>query len=119
MAQLEGSGGGAAGKLWRKHGGGYYALLAVGTLIYLEVRSLASATADAESVGDFLASELLSFAIEAVMNMLMASWWPITWFLGMGVSAFYWMAGGYLVWALLLAVLLERREKKFKAELGL
>lgn len=35
MTEIEGSGGVAAGKLWRKHGGGYYALLAVGTFVYL------------------------------------------------------------------------------------
>ena len=40
MSEIEGSGGGAAGNLWRKHGSGYYALLAVGTFLYLEVRSL-------------------------------------------------------------------------------
>ena len=35
MTEIEGSGGVAAGKLWRKHGGSYYALLAGGTFVYL------------------------------------------------------------------------------------
>lgn len=30
-----------------------------------------------------------------------------------------WAGGGYVVWALILAMLLARREKEFKKELGL
>lgn len=119
MAKLEGSGGGAVGKLWRKHGGGYYALLAVGTLLYLEARSLIDSIAGAASVRDFVVSELMGFVIETLLNALKASWWPVTWFLWMGMQSLYWIAGGYLVWAVFLAVLLERREKELKAELGL
>jgi|TARA_B110000116_G_scaffold192800_1_gene167717 hypothetical protein len=48
MSDIEGSGGRSAGKLWRKHGGGCYTLLAVGTFIYLEVRSLTESFFEAE-----------------------------------------------------------------------
>ena len=115
----DGKGGGSVGRLWRKHGGGYYALLAVGTWVYLEIRSLVESIASAGSVGDFVTSELVTFAVETVMNALQASWWPVTWYVAMGIQALYWAAGGYLVWALFLAILLERRERQYKAELGL
>ncbi len=42
MTKADEGGGGAVGKLWRKHGGGYYALLAVGTFMYSEFTSLTS-----------------------------------------------------------------------------
>ena len=50
MAELEGSGGGTVGKIWRKHGGGYYALLAVGTCVYLAVKSLVDSYGEASGV---------------------------------------------------------------------
>jgi hypothetical protein len=37
----------------------------------------------------------------------------------MGVEAFYWAGGGYVVWAVLLAWALSRREKEMRKELGL
>ena len=70
----------AVGKLWRKHGGGYYALLAVGTLMYLEFTSLTSSIREAAGIGDFLVSELFSFAIESIVNTIMASMWPFIWY---------------------------------------
>lgn len=112
-------GGGSVGKLWRKHGGGYYALLAVGTFVYLEVRALASSISQAESVRDFMVSELLTFFVETFFNTLMASFWPVMWFRWMGISALMWAAGGYALWAVFLAVALNRREKQFRRELGL
>lgn len=112
-------GGGTVGKLWRKHGGGYYALLAVGTFVYLEITSLSSSIRAAGSVMDFLVSELLTFAIESIVNTLMASMWPLMWYRWMGGEALYWIGGGYVLWAFVIAVALSRREKYYKKELGL
>ena len=115
-----GSGGGAIGKLWRKHGGGYYALLAVGTFIYLEVANFVESVASARSIGDFVASELIGFIVETFVNTLMASVWPFVWITDMGLTAtLLWACGGYLVWTFLLAIALSRREKAFKKELGI
>ena len=119
MAEHDGSGGGPAGKLWRKHGGGYYALLAVGTFLYMEFTDLVDSVASATGVGDFITSELLTFAIQTFFNSFFASFWPVVWYRVMGVEAFYWAGGGYLVWAVLLAWALSRREKELKKELGL
>jgi len=115
----DGGGGGATGKIWRKHGRGFYALLAVGTFIYLEVTSLVGSAASADSVRGFMTSELTTFMIESVINTVSASFWPVVWYMRMGVSAVYWVIGGYLTWAVLLAVLLNRREKELRKELDL
>ncbi len=119
MSKKDEGGGGAVGKLWRKHGGGYYALLAVGTFVYLEIRSLIGSVQSASSVGDFLVSELLTFVIESIVNTLMASFWPFMWYSWMGTEALYWVGGGYAVWAVLIAVALSRREGRLRKELGL
>ncbi len=119
MTPTDEGGGGAVGKLWRKHGRGYYALLAVGTFLYLEFTSLTSAIQGATGIGNFLVSELLTFVIESIVNTLMASAWPFMWFRWMGNEALYWAAGGYAVWALLIAIALTRREKRARKELGL
>ncbi len=119
MAKLEGSGGGAVGKLWRKHGGGYYALLAVGTFLYMEFVDIVESIAAASSVGDFVTAELVTFVIDTILNTFLASLWPIAWYSAMGVEAFYWAGGGYVVWSVLLAWALSRREKEMRKELGL
>ena len=119
MTKTEEGGGGAVGKLWRKHGGGYYALLAVGTFMYLEFTSLTSSIREAAGIGDFLISELFTFAIESIVNTLMASVWPFMWFRWMGTEALYWACGGYALWAILIAVALSRREERMRKELGL
>lgn len=119
MAKIEGSGGGSAGKLWRKHGGGYYALLAVGTFLYLDFMDFVESIANATSVGDFLTSELLTFVIETFINTFLASFWPVVWFGAMGVNALFWAGGGYIVWTLALAWALSRRENALKKDLGL
>ena len=124
MTKLEGSGGGAIGKLWRKHGGGYYALLAVGTFVYLEVQSIAESFASSDGLGDFVSSEIVgtivTLGIETLLNSLLAGLWPVMWLRWMGpVPALAWAGGGYVLWALLLAWLLARREKEFRSELGL
>lgn len=124
MTEIEGSGGGAAGKLWRKHGGGYYALLAVGTFVYLEVSALTESFFEADRVRDFVSSEILeaifTFGIKTIINSFIAGIWPLVWIRGMGLTqAAAWAGGGYVVWALILAMLLARREKVFKKELGL
>lgn len=124
MDAVEGSGGGAVGKLWRRHGGGYYALLAVGTFIYLEVQSLLGSFSSSESVQDFVQSEvvetLITFGLETVVNTLRAGIWPFTWFSWMGLyHTLGWSIGGYLVWLVALGWLLARREKELRKELGI
>jgi hypothetical protein len=110
---------GAVGKLWTKHGRGYYALLAVGTFLYLEVTNLLESIAAATSVADFVMSELLMFFVETFIYTFMASFWPLIWYSRMGMPAVYWATGGYLVWAFLLAIALSRREKQMRKDLGL
>jgi len=61
----------------------------------------------------------VTFAIQTFLNTFFASFWPVAWYAGMGVEAFYWAGGGYVVWAVLLAWALSRREKELKKELGL
>jgi hypothetical protein len=112
-------GGGAVGKLWRKHGKGFYALMAIGTFIYLEVTALVRSIAGAESVQGFMTSELVTAALEALLNTFLASFWPVVWLREMGVIALAWALGGYLLWAFLLAVALSRREKELRKEIGL
>jgi hypothetical protein len=124
LTELEGSGGGVAGKLWRKHGGGYYALLAVGTFVYLEIQSIVESFAQSEGFGDFLRSEIIStiitLGLETFVNTLMAGIWPFIWMSSMGWrSALAWAGGGYLVWSVVLAWLLARREREYRKELGL
>lgn len=124
MAKLEGSGGGSVGKIWRKHGGGYYALLAVGSFVYMEIMSLTGSFLGSENVGEFvqaeMAEKLLTFGLESLLNTLLAGIWPVMWVRWMGaVPAFGWSFGGYLVWTFILAWLLSRREKEFRKELGL
>jgi hypothetical protein len=124
MTEIEGSGGGAAGKPWRKHGGGYYALLAVGTFVYLEVTAITESFFEADGVSDFVSSEILeaifTFGIKTIINSFIAGIWPLVWIIRMGLTqAAAWAGGGYVVWALILAMLLARREKEFKKELGL
>ena len=124
MAELEGSGGGAVAKLWRKHGGGYYALLAVGTFIYMEVQELIESVSEAEGVQDFVSSELIgaivTFGIQTLINTVLAGIWPVIWISWMGLTAtLAWAGGGYVVWAVSLAWLLAKREKEYRKELGL
>ena len=119
MAKKDEGSGGAVGKLWRKHGGGYFALLAVGTFVYLEITSLTSSISEAADVQDFLVSELLTFFIESLWNTLMASLWPIMWYSWMGMEALYWAGGGYVIWAVFIAMALNRREERMRKELGL
>lgn len=111
--------GGTVGKLWRKHGRGFYALMAVGTFLYLDLTSLAGSVASSESVQDFVTSELVTFAIETLWYGVQASFWPVVWFLKMGLAGLLWALGGYLFWALLLAIALDRREKQLRRELDL
>jgi hypothetical protein len=112
--------GGAVGKLWRKLGKGYYALMAVGTFLYLEVMALVSSVSGADTVQAFVASELVTFAIETLLNTFLATFWPFVWVRAMGtLGGLGWAVGGYFIWAFLLAVVLSRREKAFRKEIGL
>ena len=115
----EEKGGGATSKLWRKHGRGFYALMAVGTYVYLDAKDLIRGIGAATGVQDFVVSELVTFAIEAFVNFFFASMWPVIWFRDMGLSALYWAAGGYALWALLRAIALDRREKQLRKDLDL
>ncbi len=124
MEPVKGSGGGTVGKLWRRHGGGYYALLAVGTFIYLEVQSLVGSFNSSDGVQDFVQGEivetLVTFGFETVINSLRAGVWPITWFTWMGAAQTVgWSVGGYAVWLVVLGWLLARREKELRKELGI
>jgi hypothetical protein len=110
----------AAGKLWNKLGRGYYALMAVGTFLYLEATAVIRSVAGAETVQGFLAGELATFAVEALLNSFLATFWPFVWVRSVGVGAgLAWALGGYLFWAFLLAIILSRREKALKREIGL
>ena len=124
MAKLEGSGGGVVGKLWRKHGGGYYATLAVGTFVFMEIQSLIESLSGSSGVGDFVRSEIigaiLTFGLETLVNTLLAGIWPFMWMGWMGATtALAWAGGGYVAWTVALAWLLARREKDYRKELGL
>ncbi len=124
MTELEGSGGGAAGRLWRKHGGGYYALIAVGSFVYMEVRSIAESFASSEGLGDFLSSEIIgtiiTLGLETFINSFLAGIWPLMWIRWMGATtALVWGGVGYIAWAVLIAWLLARKEKELKRDLGL
>ncbi len=124
MAQLEGSGGGSVGKLWRKHGGGYYAVLAVGSFIYMEINSLIESFSGSSDIMEFVKSEvvgaILTFGLETILNTFLAGIWPFMWASWMGTtSALAWAGGGYVVWTVILAWLLARREKEYRKELGL
>ena len=112
-------GGGTVGKLWRRHGGGYYALLAIGTFVYLEITSLTSSIGAAETVKAFMVSELFTFAIESIVNTVMASMWPFMWYSWMGTEALYWVGGGYAIWAVFIAMALNRREERMRRDLDL
>ncbi len=63
--------------------------------------------------------ELVTSAIESFINSFMASLRPLTWFRCMGVEALYWAGGGYFACALLLAILLSRREQRLRKGLGI
>ena len=110
---------GAIRRLWTKHGGGYYALVAVGTFLYLEIVDLWSGVSSAGSVQDFMVGELVTFGIESFFNTVWASIWPIHWFRQYGWVALGVAVGGYAVWTFALAVALDRREKALRRELGL
>ncbi len=115
----EEGGGGTVGKLWRKHGGGFYALMAVGTFLYLDLTNLASSIASSDGVQDFVVGELLTFMLETVWYGFLASIWPVTWFLRSGVAGLLWAAGSYVVWVVVIAWALDRREKRLRRELDL
>jgi hypothetical protein len=87
--------------------------------MYLEFTNLISSIRAASGIRDFLVTELFTFLIESIVNTLLASVWPFMWFRWMGTEALYWAGGGYLVWAILIAIVLSRREERMRKELGL
>ena len=73
---------------------------------------------------EFVKSELIQaivlFGIETIINSLLAGIWPGMWIAWMGLtSAAAYAGGGYVIWAVILAMALARREKVFKKDLGL
>lgn len=124
MDPVEGTGGGTVGKLWRRYGGGYYALLAVGTFIFLEAQSILGSLYSSEGVSEFVQAEvmekLVTLGLETLWNSVRAGFWPVTWFTKMGaLQTAAWSIGGYVVWLVVLGWLLARREKEFRKELGI
>ena len=124
MTEIEGSGGGASGKLWRKHGGGYYALVAVGTFLCMEVTSFIDSFNTAEEVEAFVISEWIQaiflFGIETIINSFLAGIWPFMWISWLGLTtALAYAGGGYVLWPVTLAMALSRREQAVKRGLGL
>ena len=124
MTEIEGSGGGASGKLWKKHGGGYYALVAVGTFLYMEVTSFIDSFNTAEGIEAFVNSEWIQaiflFGIETLINSFLAGIWPFLWISWMGLTtALAYAGGGYVLWAVILSMALSRREQALRKDLGL
>ena len=70
-----------ARKVWDVRGGGLYAVGYALTFVWFEIRTIAGDIADADSVGDFVTSQLteflLRFAVESFMNMISAFMWPV------------------------------------------
>jgi hypothetical protein len=87
--------------------------------MYLEFTNLTGSIRAASGISDFLVTELFTFIIESIINTFLASIWPLMWFRWMGADALYWVGGGYLVWAILIAMVLSRREAQMRKELGL
>ena len=111
--------GGHVSRLWDKHGGGYYAIVAVVTFLYLEVVDLWSGISAADGLRDFLASEMVTFWIESFINTVWASIWPVHWFSEGGWIALLSLGVGYLLWTGGIAWALDRRQEALKKELGL
>jgi hypothetical protein len=90
----------------------------------MEVQSLTESFGGSEGIGDFIRSEIIetiiTFGLETLLNSLLAGVWPLMWFRWMGATtALLWAGAGYLLWALLVAWLLSRKEKEFRKDLGL
>ena len=124
MAKLEGEGGGAVGSIWRQHGGGFYALMAVGTFLYLEAISLIESYGASAGIREFLTDEIVEkivlFGIDTIINSFLAGIWWFVWLDRMETKDFViYVGAGYVVWSLLLAMALNRREQALKKELGL
>ena len=111
--------GGTVGKLWTGHGVRYYVAVVVCSFLYLEITDLVSSIRNSEDVPDFVFGELMTLGIETLFNSFLASIWPIYWFNQAGWVALAAAAGGYFIWTMILAVVLSRREKEFRKELGL
>ncbi len=62
---------------------------------------------------------ILTFGLETILNTFLAGFWPVMWIRWMGApTALAWAGGGYVVWVVILAWLLARREKAYRKELG-
>ena len=88
------------------------------------MRSLTESFFEAEGVRDFVSGEIIeaifTFGIKTIINSFLAGIWPMIWISRMGLTqAGAWAGGGYIVWAVILSVLLARREKQYRKEVGL
>ncbi len=68
-------------KVWRVRGGGTYALGYAVTFVYFEIDSITSEVAGAESVAQFMRSELIEFVFrflsDSMINFVKALAWPV------------------------------------------
>jgi len=78
----------------------------------------------AEGVEAFVNSEwmqaIFPFGIETIINSFLAGIWPFMWISWMGLTTALAYAGdGYVLWPVILAMALSRREQAVKRDLGL
>ncbi|MEQ8330348.1 MAG: hypothetical protein RH859_07815 [Longimicrobiales bacterium] len=75
--------------MWEDRGGGYYALCAVLTFLFLEGEALVDDVLAADGIGDLIQGGivewLISFGLDTIMNTLLAAIWPVEWIDRMGV----------------------------------
>ena len=90
----------------------------------MEVTSFIDSFITAEGVEAFVKSELIQviflFGIETIINSFLAGIWPFMWARWMGLTTtLAYAGGGYVLWAVILAMALSRREQAMKKDLGL
>jgi hypothetical protein len=75
-------------------------------------------------VRDFVSGEIIeaifTFGTKTIINSFLAGIWPMIWISRMGLAQTgTWAGEGYIVWAVILSVLLARRETQYHKKLGL
>jgi len=70
-------------KHWVEYGGGFYGLIAVLTLLWVEGHEIIDFLGDFDSLAEFFSSDiissLISLMVNAIMNAVMAFAWPAYW----------------------------------------
>jgi len=70
-------------KHWAEYGGGFYGLIAVLTLLWVEGHEIIDFLGDFDSLAEFFSSDiissLISLMVNAIMNAVMAFAWPAYW----------------------------------------